>query len=142
LLLGTTTWTPSDAARFAYALGAAKFGRAISQELLRLMRKPKRRSEEATPIDYTASLSWGAEDAFRGTQPAYKSGWGGTQQGRFLVGQITVVRLPDQSPLGISVMFRPDVQPVRDDPGLTQGPVAITEALRPLARGLPSALSE
>jgi hypothetical protein len=138
LLLGTSTWTVGDAARFTHALGAGEFGHAISRYLLALMRRPKERSSEAKPIDYTASLSWGAGAAFGASPVAYKAGWGGTQQGAFLAGQIVVVHLPDGSEAGVSVAFHPRLQPLRDDPGLTRAPAAVAEALRPLARGLPA----
>jgi hypothetical protein len=79
LLAGTSTWTIGDAARLANALTTGAYGRAISRRVLGALRRPKQRSEEATPIDFTAAVNWGAGAVFGALPVAYKSGWGGTQ---------------------------------------------------------------
>jgi hypothetical protein len=125
LLLGTSTWRADDAARFVEALGAGLYGQALGEQVLDLMRAPKEVSREVAPGELTAPLDWGAGHALADLAPAYKAGWGGTQQGAFLVGQIVSLELPGFGPLGLAVMFHPDLQPPLDDPGRTAGPEAL-----------------
>lgn len=125
LLLGTSTWRVDDAARFAEALGSGVYGSALSKRVLSLMRAPKEVSREVAPGELTAPIDWGAGRALADLAPAYKAGWGGTQQGAFLVGQIVSLETPQFGPLGLAVMFHPDVQPPFDDPGRTAGPKAL-----------------
>ena len=144
VLLGTSTWRVTDAVRFAHALAIGTYGRAISARVLALMRAPKRPSRESAPGELTAPLDWGAGAAFAGLHPAYKAGWGGSMNGNFLAGQIAVIPLATGGHLSVAVMFHPDVQPIRDDPGITAAPralqsvmgairLAIGSQLRPLA---------
>lgn len=122
-LLGTSTWRVGDAARFVAALGAGAYGRAVAEKVLPLMRAPKLASREVPPGEITASLEWGAGRVFSaGPPPAYKAGWGGTQQADFLAGQIALVQPPSGPPLGLAVAFHPEVQPPSDDPGRTAAP--------------------
>ena len=142
LLLGTSTWTVADAVRFMDALGNGVYGSSVSRYVLRLMRAPKRRSREAPPGDLTAALDWGAGRAFADREPAYKAGWGGTQRGEFFAGQIALVELPASGSVAVAVMFHPDAQPVRDDPGITAAPEGIELVMRALERRLASTQSE
>lgn len=136
LLLGTSTWTVASAARLAYALGDGRYGAALSTHVLELLRAPKQPSREAPPGDYTAALDWGAGRALAALRPAYKAGWGGTLQGRFLAGQLAVVELPGDGVAGIAVAFHPDTQPPKDDPGLTAGPDAVETVMAAVAAQL------
>jgi hypothetical protein len=131
LLLGTSTWRISDAVRLAHALAQrTTYGGALSDEVLGLMEAPKYQSREAAPGELTAPLRWGAGVAFNGLRPAYKAGWGGIQQHKFLAGQLAVVSLPGGHHLAVAVMFHPDREPIRDDPGLTVAPRAIETVMR------------
>lgn len=122
-LLGTSTWRIGDAARFLAALSAGVYGSAVARKVLPLMRASKPASREVPPGELTAPLDWGAGEAFAGgPKPAYKAGWGGTQQAEFLAGQIALVQPPSGPPLALAVAFHPDVQPASDDPGRTAAP--------------------
>lgn len=136
LLLGTSEWRVTDAARFMHALGAGAYGRAVSRKLLALMREPKARSREISPAEFTAPVDWGAGRALAAFDPAYKAGWGGTQESAFLAGQMALLRLPSGGRAAISVIFHPAVQPGEDDPGLTRSPQALETVMRSLAREL------
>jgi hypothetical protein len=136
LLLGTSEWRVTDAVRFMHALGAGAYGRAVSQRLLALMREPKARSREIAPQEFTAPVDWGAGRALVAFDPAYKAGWGGTQESAFLAGQMALLRLPSGGRAAIAVMFHPAVQPAVDDPGLTRSPQALETVMRSLAREL------
>lgn len=125
VLLGTSTWRVGDAARFVNALGAGVYGRALADRVIALMRAAKAPSREVAPGELTAPLDWGAGRAFAGLSTAYKSGWGGTQQGAFLAGQIALVDLPAGERAAVAVMFHPDLQPPVDDPGRTAAPRAL-----------------
>jgi hypothetical protein len=128
LLAGTSTWTVGDAARFALALGSGTYGKAISHRLLSIMRQPKLRSEEIHELDFTAPLEWGLGAVFGTGGLAYKAGWGGTQQGAFVAEQVGVIASTGRRPVAIAMAFHPDVQPSRDDPGVTAAPAALAEA--------------
>lgn len=128
LLAGTSTWTVDDAARFALALGTGLYGEAVSERLLSIMREPKLRSEEIYDLDFTAPLDWGLGAAFGTGNVSYKAGWGGAQQGTFAAEQMGVVVSPSSGPVAIAMAFHPNVQPSRDDPGVTRAPAALTEA--------------
>jgi hypothetical protein len=135
LLLGTSEWRVGDAARFMLALGENTYGAAISRYLLGLMREPKQLSREALPGEFTAPLDWGAGQALSRFNPAYKAGWGGTQQGAFMAGQMALLEIPTGR-AAVAVMFHPAVQPSIDDPGLTKAPAALEVVMRSLAREL------
>lgn len=140
LQLGTSEWTVADAAKFAYALGAGRYG-AAGERVVALMRAPKRRSSElADPSEYSARENWGAGTALADFQPAYKAGWGGYLTGQYLAGQLVVMRIGGHS-VGVAAAFHPDTQPRSDDPGDTKAPAAletIFRALRPDLRALGS----
>lgn len=125
LLLGTSTWRVGDAVRLMRALATERFGAAVSKRVLALLRAPKLVSREVPPGELTAPLQWGAGHALEGLEPAYKAGWGGTMHGNFLAGQVALVALPHGGHLSMATMFHPDVQPSRDDPGITAAPQAI-----------------
>ena len=124
-----------DAVRFARALGAGAYGKAIAQRVLAEMRIPKAASREVAPGELTAPLGWGAGKAFAGLRPAYKAGWGGSLDGDFLAGQLAVVDLA-AGRLAVVVVFHPDVQPPSDDPGRTAAPHAIELVMESLRRSL------
>jgi hypothetical protein len=136
LLLGTSTWRVGDAVRFIHALGAGVYGPALSHRVLTLMRAPKAASHEALSSEYTPPVNWGAGRALAGLDPAYKAGWGGTQQGEFLAGQIALFDLPHGGWAAVAVMFHPDVQPPEDDPGRTAAPRALELSMGSLAAAL------
>lgn len=125
LLLGTSTWTMADAVRFANALASGRYGDAVGNRVLDLMRRPKQPSRETPPGDYTAALDWGAGRALAGFDPAFKAGWGGTLIDDFFVSQMVVLDLPDGGTASLAIAFHPNVQPSKDDPGLTPGPDAV-----------------
>jgi hypothetical protein len=135
LLFGTSTWRVSDAVRLAHALAVGVYGQAISARVLDLMRAPKLPSREARAGELTAPLEWGAGQAFAGLRPAFKAGWGGSLNGNFLAGQIAVVPV-GRDRLSIAVMFHPDAQPPRDDPGITNAPRAVEDVLEAVRAGL------
>jgi len=136
LLLGTSTWRVGDAVRFAHALRAGVYGKAIRGYALALMSAPKEHSREVPPGEFTAPLDWGAGRAFAGLDPAYKAGWGGTQQGAFMAGQIVLVDLPRGGWAALAVMFHPSSQPPVDDPGLTSAPRGLELTMGSLAKAL------
>lgn len=134
LLLGTSTWRMVDAARFAHALAAGRYGDALGDRVLELMRLPKQPSRETPPGDYTAAPDWGAGRALAGFTPAYKAGWGGTLLDDFFVTQLAALELEGGGVVSLAVAFHPDLQPPKDDPGLTPGPEAV-EAVMEAVRG-------
>ena len=137
-LLGTSTWRIGDAARFVAALGAGVYGKAVTRKVLPLMRAPKLASREVPPGELTAPLDWGAGAVFAaGPPPAYKAGWGGTQQGEFLAGQIALVQPPAGPRLALAVAFHPDVQPPSDDPGRTAAPQGVERVMGAVRAALP-----
>lgn len=124
LLLGTSTWRVGDAVRLVHALSIDTYGAAISHEVLGLLRLPKLPSREVKAGELTAPLDWGAgESLSKGT--AYKAGWGGSLNGNFLAGQIALADLPEIGRAALVVVFHPDKQPSRDDPGITASPEAL-----------------
>ena len=125
LLLGTSRWRVTDAVLLAHALAVDTFGKALSEQALGFMTAPKQASRESEPGELTAPLDWGAGRVFADLSPAYKAGWGGSLNGNFLAGQIAIVPLPGEQHLSLAVMFHPDTQPERDDPGITVAPQAV-----------------
>lgn len=142
LLLGTSTWRVTDAVRLAHALATDAYGKAISTRVLGLMRAAKLPSRESFPGELTAPLDWGAGIAFAGMEPAYKAGWGGSQNGNFLAGQLAVVPIGGGDHLSIAVMFHPDQQPSRDDPGITTAPSALQTVMASVRSSLRVAPSQ
>jgi hypothetical protein len=123
---GTDEWTVAQAAGFAHALAEGVYGSA-GKFALTLMAMPKRAaltSIEGPSGDHIANLQWGAGTVFAPWNPAYKPGWGGSQQDDFLTGQIVVLESADP-PVAIAAMFYPTEEPPTDDVGATPGPVAL-----------------
>jgi CubicO group peptidase (beta-lactamase class C family) len=133
LLLGTSAWRIADAVRFVHALQVGRYGKAVGERVLSLMRRPKAVSREAPASDFTAAVNWGAGRVLGGFVPAYKAGWGGALQGRFVAGQVASVRLPAGGMGAVAVMFHPHEQPPKDDPGRTNAPAAIEAVMAALA---------
>lgn len=131
-LLGTTRWRPADAVRFVHGLRATVFDPAAAGAVLALMAAPKLPSEE---IGADARLSvappWGAGRTFAAPcwHLAYKAGWGGSNHGDFVAGQMGAVDLPGGRWVAFSVMFEPVVQPATDDPGRVHADSVIEQAL-------------
>ncbi len=123
---GTDEWTVAQAAAFAHALADGAYGSA-GRFALALMAMPKRASLasiEGPSGDHIANLQWGAGTAFAPWHPAYKPGWGGSEQGNFLTGQIVVLETANP-PVAIAAMFYPTKEPATDDVGATAGPEAL-----------------
>ncbi|MGB2711318.1 MAG: hypothetical protein WBC33_07360, partial [Conexibacter sp.] len=129
---GTATWTVRDAIGFAHALASGVYGDA-GRAALRLLGLPKLRSDEPGAV-LTTDPGWGAGLAF-GRSTAYKAGWGGARQGRFLVGQLAVVRAGGRT-AAIAAMFHPAQQPTADDPGQVHAADALEALLSALAAQL------
>jgi hypothetical protein len=134
LQLGTTLWTVHDAVSFAHALGDGRFG-PFGQRVLHLMGQPKHMSEEAMRGTHTMDPDFGAGKSLKGFRPAYKSGWGGSGDRNFLVGQFGVAEVGGQ-PVAFAVMFHPLQQPPRDDPGIDPNDQALERVLDPVAAEL------
>jgi hypothetical protein len=140
VLFGTAEWTLTDAVQFARALADGKYGRD-GEYVLRLMSEPKERDPHLKSFEFTADVDFGAGRALSRWSPAYKSGWGGSQNGSrdYLLGQIVVpTGLPRK--VAMAVAFHPDVQPLHDDPGATDAPMALETMLSTLDRGVLSKL--
>lgn len=123
---GTDEWTVTQAVAFAHALADDTYGSA-GRFALGLMAKPKQgalTSIEGPSGDHIANLQWGAGTSFAPWHPAYKPGWGGSQQGRFLTGQIVVLEAASPA-VAIAAMFYPSDEPSTDDVGATAGPEAL-----------------
>lgn len=139
LLVGTATWTISDAIRFIHGLSsdatANDASAAASKIILATMRRPKLAGIEPGASILTAPPDWGAGQAFSGHcwNLAYKAGWGGADAHIPWVGsQVGVVSLPDHQSLAFAVAVHPYRQPPNDDPGLTTVPAGITTMLSAL----------
>lgn len=135
LQVGTSTWSVDSASRFALALAEGKLGSA-GREVFGVMQMPKRRSrEQKNPQDYTAAIDWGAGRELGSLNPAYKAGWGGVEQQKFVAGQLVALSLGVGS-FGVAVYAVPDSQPSIDDPGQTKAPAAIEAVLAELRPAL------
>jgi len=133
LLLGTSTWRVGDAVRFVHALSVGTYGVAVSDRVLGLMRAPKLPNREVQPGELTAPLDWGAGESLP-AETAYKAGWGGSLHGNFLAGQIALADLSGVGRASIVAVFHPDVQPSRDDPGITAAPEALDAIFSSVSR--------
>jgi hypothetical protein len=135
LLLGTWTWTVADAVRFAGALGNGTYGEP-GAAVLYDMARPKRASREATAMEHTMDPAFGAGKVWE--RVAYKSGWGGTVQHDFVVGQYGTVGGAGTARVAFAVVFHPDEahQPPIDDPGRTPADEAIQAVLKPVKQAL------
>lgn len=130
---GTATWTIRDAVAFAHALGDGSFG-AAGAEVLRRLAVPKQPSTEVTPGEFTADPAWGAGRQLAPWRPAYKAGWGGSQESPpdFLVGQLAMLTAGNHS-VAVAAAFHPAQQPPSDDPGLGSSVTGIERALHEIA---------
>ena len=89
------------------------------------MRLPKARAAQVPASQYTVDdPEWGAGRALRDRDPAFKGGWGGTQQDRFVAGQIATFDVGEVR-IAMAVYFHPNEQPTLDDPGQTAAPAAL-----------------
>jgi hypothetical protein len=134
---GTAEWTEADAIRFAHALSEGAYG-APGAYLLRLMRLPKQGPLEEPPPPSAPPLNWGAGEAFPASwTPAWKAGWGGSQDRppHFLAGQIVVLDLAGV-PVAASAVFVPKAEPPTDNPGITRAPEALALVFRAARIGL------
>jgi hypothetical protein len=123
---GTAEWTEDDAISFAHSLSEGAYG-ASGAYLLGLMGLPKQPPLEEPPPPSAPPLDWGAGASFpAGWQPAWKAGWGGSQDDppHFLAGQIVVLHLGDV-PVAATAIFVPKIEPPNDNPGITQAPQAL-----------------
>jgi hypothetical protein len=123
LQLGTAEWNLIDAIAFAHGLATGTY-EAPGDTLLDLMRRPKLRPLTSTPEDMTAPPNWGAGAALANFNTAYKGGWGGSQQGRYMAGQIVVADIRGQRVAFVAI-YHPKAQPPTDDPGKTRAPEAL-----------------
>jgi hypothetical protein len=124
LQLGTSTWSVRDAVTFAHALGSGFYG-ADGTNVQTWMRAPKSRAAQVPADQYTVrDPEWGAGRALRERDPAFKGGWGGTQQDRFVAGQIATFDV-GKVRIAMAVYFHPNKQPTLDDPGQTSAPAAL-----------------
>lgn len=116
-LFGTAEWTNSDAALFALALSSGRLGPA-GNAVRGVMSLPKEVSpDEGGEDSVSTDLDWGAGKVFPAAwAPAYKSGWGGSQDGEYLASQL-ISLVVERQPVGISVAFSPDEQPPNDAVG-------------------------
>lgn len=130
LQLGTVEWTVQSAVTFGHALGGGAYG-AAGEQVLALMRRPKRASREADP-PLTVDPAFGFGKALAGFRPAYKGGWGGHATGTFVAAQFGVVDVAGHT-VSLAVVFKPTAQPPDDDPGHSSGPKALEAMLAPVA---------
>jgi hypothetical protein len=103
------------------------------------MRRPKLVSREVdADAMITAPPEWGAGRVFdaRCWNVAYKAGWGGSGQGRFLAGQMGAVDLGSGRWAAFAVMFHPSEQPDTDDPGKVQAYQVMEQALTTIKKAL------
>ena len=135
LQLGTSTWNVRDAVAFAHALASGFYG-SDGAQIAALMRLPKSRAAQVPASQYTVDdPEWGAGRALRGRDPAFKGGWGGTQQDRFVAGQIATFDV-GRVRIAMAVYFHPNEQPTLDDPGQTAAPAALEAVFGRIDRAL------
>jgi hypothetical protein len=129
LLLGTSEWRVSDAAQLMTALSSGALGESVGDQVLGWLRQPKLPSREVAPGELTVDPAWGAGVALGELRPAYKPGWGGSQQARFLASQLISVKTDALGQVAIAVNYRPAAQPPVDDPALTPAPPEVEAIL-------------
>ncbi len=123
---GTAEWTEYDAISFAHALSDGAYG-APGAYLLELMGLPKEPPLEEPPPPSAPPLDWGAGAVFPANwEPAWKAGWGGSQDQppHFIAGQIVVLHL-GSLPVAVAALYAPNAEPASDNPGLTAAPRAL-----------------
>jgi hypothetical protein len=124
--LGTAQWSEYDAIAFTHALSTGAYG-AEGAYLLRLMGLPKEPQLEEPLPPPAPPLDWGAGVAFPVSwRPAWKAGWGGSQQRppHFLAGQLVVLTLGHIHVAAVAA-FLPGSEPPDDNPGATRAPDAL-----------------
>jgi hypothetical protein len=134
---GTAQWSVRDAIAFTHALGDGVYG-AAGAYLLGLMAESKQSPLEEPPPPSAPALDWGAGAVFpRAWRPAWKAGWGGSQQhpADFLAGQLVVLHLARTTVAAVA-LFLPSSQPIDDNPGITSAPVAIERIFAAVRSGL------
>jgi hypothetical protein len=134
---GTAEWTEDDAIAFAHSLADGAYG-APGAYLLQLMGLPKEPPLEEPPPPSAPPLDWGAGAAFpAGWKPAWKAGWGGSQNDppHFLAGQIVVLHI-GEVPVAVTAIFVPKTEPANDNPGITQAPEALELMFKAARAGL------
>jgi hypothetical protein len=134
---GTAQWSVRDAVAFTHALSNGLYG-ASGAYLLGLMAEPKEPPLEEPPPPSAPALDWGAGAVFPSAwHPAWKAGWGGSQQrpARFLAGQLVVLHLT-RTPVAVVALFLPSVQPNNDNPGITAAPAALELIFAAVRSGL------
>ena len=104
-----------------------------------MRRKKEKNDVESSGEDSVlAALDWGAGTVFpRGWKPAYKAGWGGSQNEAYLAEQIVALDIGGRN-VGVSAMFMPNEQPAND--ALGQGDEV--EAIEGILEQIKVALSE
>jgi CubicO group peptidase (beta-lactamase class C family) len=134
---GTAQWSVRDAIAFTHALGDGVYG-AAGAYLLGLMAESKEPPLEEPPPPSAPALDWGAGAVFPSAwRPAWKAGWGGSQQhpARFLAGQLVVLHLA-RTPVAVVALFLTSSQPIDDNPGITAAPAAIERIFAAVRSGL------
>jgi hypothetical protein len=134
---GTAKWSDYDAVSFAHALSVGVYGGegAYLTSLMAASKQPP--LEQPSPPD-APPLDWGAGAVFPASwRPAWKAGWGGSQDrpAHFLAGQVVVLRLGSR-PVALAAVFVPSAEPPSDNPGLTAAPRALELIFEAARRGL------
>ena len=130
---GTATWTVHDAIGFAHALASGAYGPA-GASTLELLGMPKQPGREPG-AQLSTNVAWGVGRTFPGWTTAYKAGWGGADEGSFLVGQIAVVQRGGRS-VAVAAMVHPTQQPAVEDPGQAHAAEGLEALLREVSAQL------
>lgn len=142
LQFGTVNWSVAEAVGFMRELSAKSGGGygTAGRTVLRLMGQPK----QSVPATYGESEqgarkypNWGAGESLTKWKPAYKAGWGGSNQNAFVAGQIVLLRGVNP-PVAIAAMFHPNAQPPNDDPEQTKSREALNEIFNRISTQLDS----
>jgi hypothetical protein len=134
---GTAEWTVRGAVKFAFALATNKYG-TVGERLQQLMREPKLGSLEEPEPPRAPPLQWGAGEAFPSTWlPAWKGGWGGSQDlpAHFIAGQIVTLVVGGKQ-VAVAASFTPRAEPPNDNPGLTAAPRALVTMFKHAGAGI------
>ncbi len=134
---GTAQWSVHDAIAFTHALSDGTYG-ASGAYLLGLMAEPKEPPLEEPLPPSAPALDWGGGAVFPNAwHPAWKAGWGGSQQhpAHFLAGQLVVLHIA-HTPVAVVALFLPNLQPTNDNPGITAAPAALERIFVAVRSGL------
>jgi hypothetical protein len=112
-LFGTAEWRAEDAASLMWSLQKGVFGPAGEGVLETLRLEKEANLDPGSSNSVEADLGWGAGNSFAGLDPAYKSGWGGSGKGDYIVSQMVSLDVNGKS-YGVSATFRPTRQPATD----------------------------